>query len=184
MSSYSFAVEEQLLGRYDLELFFTAEVNGSRRIYKTPGESRSSDTVGPQSTRNLSQRVESIAIALTNYGLQTTNDTVQGVALAEESYLRVGWQWIALPALLELAVLVMLAMTIVQCRREDIPQWKSSVLALIYHGADRLRAQESLATERLSSIEATAKITDVQLVRTENGVNILSKRSGYNAVPG
>jgi hypothetical protein len=110
-------------------------------------------------------------------------DTVQGVALAEENYFSVRWQWIALPALLELAVLVMSVMTIVQCRREDVPLWKSSVLALIYHGVDGPRAQESLVTERLSGIEATAKVTDVQLLKTENGVNTLSKRTRYNAVP-
>jgi hypothetical protein len=140
------------------------------------------NTVGPRSTRNLSQRVESVAVALTNYGLQTANDTVNGTVIAEESYVRVRWQWIILPAFLELASLALLVLTIIHSRREDVPLWKSSALALIYHGSDELRGQETFATERLSGMEVTARTVDVQLVKSEDGVNSLSRRSGYHAV--
>jgi hypothetical protein len=140
------------------------------------------DIVGPRSTRNLSQRVESVAVALTNYGLQATNDTVRGEAIAEESYVRIRWQWIVLPAFLELASLVLLVLTVVHSRREAVPLWKSSVLALIYHAVDELRGQETLATELLSGMKITANMTDVQLVKSEDGVNSLSKRSGYRPV--
>jgi hypothetical protein len=74
-------------------------------------------------------------------------------------------------------------MTFIHSRREDVPLWKSSALALIYHAVDELRGQESLATERLSGMEVTAKTTDVQLViRSVDGLNSLSKRSGYRPV--
>jgi hypothetical protein len=138
--------------------------------------------VGPHSTRNLSQRIESIANALTNYGLATTNDTVRGDAYAEELYVRVRWQWIILPAFLELASLVLLVLTIVHSRREDVPIWKSSVLALVYHGVDDLHDRGTLASERLSGMELIAKAADVQLLKNEDGVNSLAMRSGYIAV--
>jgi hypothetical protein len=139
-------------------------------------------TVVDYATRNLTQRVESIAAALTNYGLATTNDTVQGDAFAEESYVHVRWQWLILPAFLELASLVLLVLTIVHSRREDVPIWKSSVLALMYHGVDELHDRVTLASERLSSMELIAKGADVQLVKNEDGVNSLARRSGNVAV--
>jgi hypothetical protein len=70
-------------------------------------------------------------------------------------------------------------LTIVQSRRENVPSWESSVLTLIYHAVDELRGQETLGAERLSGMELTAKATHVQLVESEDGVNSLSKRSGY-----
>jgi hypothetical protein len=187
VDDYGYNIQKALSGRHDLR--FVANMRGAfgfsnlaEDIYTDVLGSWRFNTVGPRSTRNLSQRVESVAVALTNYGLQTTNDTVNGTAIAEESYVRVRWQWIALPAFLELASLALLVLTIIHSRREGVPLWKSSALALIYHGVDELRGQESLATERLSGIEVTAKTVDVQLVKSEDGVNSLSKRSGYHVV--
>jgi hypothetical protein len=77
---------------------------------------------------------------------------------------------------------VLLVLTVVHSRREAVPLWKSSVLALIYHAVDELRGQETLATELLSGMKITANMTDVQLVKSEDGVNSLSKRSGYRPV--
>ena len=56
------------------------------------------------------------------------------------------------------------------------------MLALIYHAVDELRGQETLAAERLSGMEVTAKATDIQLFKSEDGLNSLSKRSGYRPV--
>jgi hypothetical protein len=147
-----------------------------------PGSYDSSYIIVADATRNVSQRLESVAAALTNYGLATANDTVQGDAFAEESHVHVRWQWIILPAFLELASLVLLILTIVHSRREDVPIWKSSVLALMYHGADELQDRGTLASERLSRMETIAKAADVQLVKIEDGVNSLEGRNGYAAV--
>ena len=180
---YADASREYLVGQYEERLHVVKEINASYLLSSETGAQRkTSDTVGPESTRNLSRRLEGIAIALTNYGLLTTNNTVDGVANAEESYVRIRWQWIALPAFLELASLMLLILTMIHSRREDVPLWKSSALALIYHGVDELRGKETLEVERLSGIEVTAKTTDVQLVKSEYGVNKLSKRSGYLVV--
>jgi hypothetical protein len=193
VEDYAYNIQKSLQGRYDTTVTVVVDGDGHLTLDATtirPGnpdipwgyESDRFNTVGPRSTRNFSQRVESIAIALTNWGLQTTNDTWPGDAIAEESHVHVRWQWIALPAFLELASLALLVLTIIQSRRDDVPLWKSSALALIYHAVDELRGQETLATERLSSMEVTAKKTDVQLVKGEEGLNSLSKRSGYRPV--
>lgn len=107
---------------------------------------------------------------------------MSGDAFAEEFFVHVRWQWIVLPASLEIASLVLLILVIIHSRREGIPLWKSSILALIYHGVEELRGQETLATERLSGMEVTAKETDVQLLRGGDGVSSLSRRMGYRAM--
>jgi hypothetical protein len=170
------AVEGHLVGESTSKGFIVGKNSRSRFTKRT------SYTVGRNSTRSLSQRLESIAAALTNYGLATTNDTVRGDAYAEESYVHVRWQWIILPAFLELAILVLLVLTIVHSRREDVPIWKLSVLALMYHGVDKLHDRGTLASERLSGMELIAKAADVQLVKNEDGANSLAMRSGYTAV--
>jgi hypothetical protein len=195
LEDYAYNIQKSLQGQFDEEFrvdirnrqdveltTFSPGGDGVDPIFMYEFNSGRFSTVGPQSTRNLSQRMESIAVSLTNWGLQTTNDTVRGEAFAEESYVRVRWQWIALPVFLELASLPLLVLTIIHSRREGVPLWKSSALALIYHRVDELRGEESLATERLSGMEITAKTVDVQLVKSEDGVNSLSKRSGYRAV--
>jgi hypothetical protein len=171
------AVEAHLAGHYSGTFDFPPPGGGSPSAKRTVP-----NIVGPNSTRNLSQRIESIANALTNHGLATTNDTVRGDAYAEELYVRVRWQWIILPAFLELASLVLLVLTIIHSQREDVPIWKSSVLALMYHGMDDLHDRGTLASERLSGMELIAKGADIQLVKNEDGVNSLAMRSGYTAV--
>lgn len=182
VTAYAPYVAPYLIGQHNRSFVVSGSSQGPYKIHKTLGESRSSNTVGSQSTRSLRQRIESIANALTNYGLQTTNDTIRGYAYTEESYVRVRWQWLILPALLELVSVVLLILTIIYSRREDVPLWKSSILALMYHGVEGLRGQETLATERLSGMELIAKTTDVRLIKNEDGVNILSRRSGSRVV--
>jgi hypothetical protein len=195
VEDYAYDIQRSLQGRYDSTIHVEAEKNGHVVLNTTmivagdpdaPYGYRSGrfNTVGPESTRNLSQRMENVAVALTNWGLQTSNMTVSGYASSTDAFslIHVRWQWILFPAFLELATLALLILTIMKSRREKVPLWKSSVLALIYHAVDELHGQESLATERLSGMEVTAKTVDVQLVKSEDGVNSLSKRSGYRAV--
>jgi hypothetical protein len=192
VEDYAYDIQKSLQGRKNRKLGFLVSGGfASSYLFNYTDEDEGFDydykigrfnTVGPQATRTLGQRVENIAVALTNWGLQTTNDTWPGEAIAEEPFVRVRWQWFALPAFLELASLALLVLTIIQSRRENVPIWKSSALALIYHAVDELRGQETLATEQLSGMEVIAKTTDVQLVKGEDGVNSLSKRSGYRPV--
>jgi hypothetical protein len=189
VGDYAYDIQRSLQGRYDSTIHVEAEKNDHVVLNTTmivagdpdvPYGYRSGrfNTVGPESTRNLSQRMENVAIALTNWGLQTSNDTVPGNTFSKVpfSYVHVRWRWILLPAFLEVASLVLLILTIMKSRRENVPLWKSSILALIYHAVDELRGQESFATERVSSMEVTAKRTDVQFVKSKDWVNSLLKR--------
>jgi hypothetical protein len=52
----------------------------------------------------------------------------------------------------------------------------------MYHRADELQDRGTLASQRLSGMELIAKAADVQLVKNEDVVNSLERRSGYIAV--
>jgi hypothetical protein len=145
MEDYAYEIQRSLQGQYDGML--AANISDGRYvdIYGLDANARDRNerlymyqsgrynTVGPQSTRNLSERAESIAVALTNWGLQTTNDTVSGIGYEEKpfSYVHVRWQWFALPVFLESATLALLILTY---RRVDtrmsrsgrLPSWRSS----------------------------------------------------------
>jgi hypothetical protein len=181
VDSYAFELGRKLYGSQKRRLSISND-SATQATVEDAGPGPYDSSYITVATRNVSQIVESVAAALTNYGLATTNDTVLGDAFAEESYVHVRWQWLILPAFLELASLVLLVLTIVHSRREDVPIWKSSVLALMYHGADELQDRGTLASQRLSGMELIAKAADVQLVKNEDVVNSLERRSGYIAV--
>jgi hypothetical protein len=98
VEDYAYKIQRSLQGQYDGML--AANISDGRYvdIYGLDANARDRNerlymyqsgrynTVGPQSTRNLSQRAESIAIALTNWGLQTTNDTVSGIGYEEKPF--------------------------------------------------------------------------------------------------
>lgn len=82
----------------------------------------------------------------------------------------VRWGYFALPAAIVASTLVFLVAMIVQTTsRANGRDWKSSPLALLFHGLDpSLRSQLSFV-ERLDEMERTAKQLGVQLKRTEKG---------------
>lgn len=126
------------------------------------------------SPTNLSLTLENIAAALTSYGLSTSNLTVPGKAFLPQSYVRVRWQWIALPALLELASLVLFLSTVVYSRRIGVPIWKSSLLAVCYHDIKELRETERLSL--LSDIDKASSSTSVQFFRDQDEPGFLLRR--------
>jgi hypothetical protein len=133
--------------------------------------------VGDKSTRSFEKRLENVATALTNYGLETTNETVRGRAYAEESYVEVRWQWIVLPVLLQLSTLVLFITTVAYSHCNSVPIWKSSILAIIYHGVEDLDEKKDLVAERLSGMNAVARVDKVQFSRNADGIHRLYGRS-------
>lgn len=128
------------------------------------------------------KRLENVAIVLTNYGLETSNETVSGYANSMETYVRVRWQWMILPVVLELSSCVLLISTIFHSRRKKIPTWKSSILAIIYHEVEGLYERRTHATERSSGMEVSAKAADMELFTNEDGVNSTSGRRVIRAI--
>jgi hypothetical protein len=135
------------------------------------------NTVGDKSARSLQERLENIATALTNYGLETTDTKIRGRAYAEETHVKVRWWWILLPALLQLSTLILFTTTVVYSHLNGIPIWKSSILAIIYHGVEDLDEKKDLTAERLSGMNAVARMDEVQFSRSADGIHHLYGRS-------
>lgn len=61
---------------------------------------------------------------------------VNGSALAERTFVHVRWPWFILPILLNVIGIIFLAITIFRARRLKLPLWKTSAMAMVYHGLD------------------------------------------------
>jgi hypothetical protein len=133
--------------------------------------------IGDKSTRSLEERLQNVAISLTNYGLETTNETARGRAYAEESYVEVRWWWILLPTLLQLSTLILFITTVVYSHHNSIPIWKSSILAIIYHGVEGLDGKKYQAAERLSGMNTIARVDKMRFSRSADGIHHLYGRS-------
>ncbi|KAL8724542.1 MAG: hypothetical protein Q9181_006779 [Wetmoreana brouardii] len=143
-----------------------------------------------QNTENMSTLFENIGRGITrnvrdqNFTAQTPDrfiPPVQGVGAANgtatylEIYMHVRWGWLAFPiALLGLTV-VFLASTMIDTARCHIPAWKSSPIALLFHG---LEGETSLS-ERLklvndiTEMESLAEEIDVRFTDSGNGLGLL-----------
>ena len=61
---------------------------------------------------------------------------VKGRAFTFESYVHVRWGWITLPVLVVLLTTVFLVAAVVRTRQSRTKLWKSSALAMLFHGLD------------------------------------------------
>ena len=99
---------------------------------------------GNVSLESLNSTFQNISQSITTYMRETGNanhsEPAGGNVLRGETCLEVHWGWLALPAALVVLTLLFFIVMIIQTRptgnRAQI--WKSSPLALIYHGKLRL----------------------------------------------
>ncbi|GAW17768.1 hypothetical protein ANO14919_072350 [Xylariales sp. No.14919] len=93
-----------------------------------------------------------------------------GQAFYEETYWQVHWPWILVPVIEVLLAGSLLAVSITVTRAQ--PLFKSSTLALLYHGLDGIEEDENLRGDwvnNLDDLEKMAKGVDVELKKDSNG---------------
>ncbi|KAJ5096671.1 hypothetical protein N7456_007392 [Penicillium angulare] len=95
----------------------------------------------------LNVAMEQTAAAWTQMGLQNTDITIVGTMYSTEVMVKVQWLWMILPALLVLGGNVFLTLTILRSRKKAA--WKSSVLALLFHGLRHLDRDEYLTNSAM-----------------------------------
>ncbi|KAJ9656522.1 hypothetical protein H2198_004871 [Neophaeococcomyces mojaviensis] len=82
-----------------------------------------------------------------------------------ETFIKIQWPWITLPVIVVLSANILLAIMIVQSRRKRAPIWKSSVLALLFHGLQPSRINTgNEPMSFLSELELLAEQKKVRLV--------------------
>jgi hypothetical protein len=108
------------------------------------------------------------------------------LASVPDIYVHVHWPWIALPACVMASSLFFLALAMLQSHRYRIQVWKSSTLALLFHGLDR-PVEDAAHINDMSGMEKCAKEIRVRLGPTENNGWMLlrlaeGRKGGYHGI--
>ena len=111
---------------------------------------------------------EGIAASLTQLGRDSRPSEVTGLVGLRVTYVHIRWEWLILPAVLEVAGIALLLLTIVAAKRAKTPLWKGSVLPFLYHGLEDGMKEDASALESVSSMEREAKAR-IRLKRAEKG---------------
>ena len=132
-------------------------------------------TIGAfNASSNISMTMDNIATALTNYFRDSSNVTVAGKVGKSESYILENWPWITLPALLVIAGTTFLLLAMFQTNRRGARVWKTSELALLFHGLEK-SDQDLSALHQSSEMEHVAVGIRVKMAKTLSGGWILRR---------
>ena len=85
--------------------------------------------VGTNLLEMMENATSSITDSMRIYSLDST--TVEGKIHGKETYVRVTWSWLLLPAIIQFGGTVVLIWTMVTASQQNTVLWKSSVLALL-----------------------------------------------------
>ena len=113
---------------------------------------------------------------MTNYVRDSSNLTVVGQVGQTHVYVTVIWPWIILPAFLVIASIVYLMLAMYESKRKRVRVWRTSELALLFHGRKVWDDYDELhAPHRVSELEHAAKEIRVQMVEKSDGEWILHR---------
>lgn len=91
---------------------------------------------GLNTSTNISKTMDRVAAAMSNRLRDLSNVTVQGQSEFLELYIRVSWWWLLLPSLIGVFATIFLISIAITTRKYKVPIWKTSELALLFHGLD------------------------------------------------
>lgn len=114
--------------------------------------------------------IANISTAMTSYirnpdETDSATDIVTGVSHKVETYIHVKWEWLCLPVGLVGMSIVFLVATMVKNERKKAMAWKSSSLALLFHGLEGVGRG---AGEGLWQMKDVARRTRVVLTRGDD----------------
>ena len=112
-----------------------------------------------------------LATSMTTYirssGPSYAVETAEGVAHKNETYVHVKWPWLTFPVGLVLFSILFLITTMIINSRRKALEWKSSSLALLFHGLEKSETRQ--APDGLGQMEEMAKRMRVRLEMVGNG---------------
>ena len=111
-----------------------------------------------------------ITAAIRNGGDAVNSAPATGTVMLSQTCIRVHWQWLGLPASLLLLSTLFLLCTIWETSMDNMGKaWKSSPLALLFHGFSSETVQSVGSVEHLSEMDATARKMKAQLRWMKHG---------------
>ena len=153
-----------------LNSFMSETFTGSGGINNT-GSAFSSDVIQAlYNTGNLTARLDNLAVSMSN-NIRQQNDSVaspsHGTAWKDETYVHVRWAWLSFPITVAGLALAFLVGTIIETAHRDILVWKSSTLALLFHGQDLdLTNPPMIHVNRASRMAQMARHVKLHLAQT------------------
>ncbi|RDW63068.1 DUF3176 domain-containing protein [Aspergillus mulundensis] len=103
-----------------------------------------------------------LARSLTETLIDDSNYTIPDKVWDPEPFVKVRWPWLIPPAILVLTGNVFFALTVYTSKKEKVLPWKSSSLALFYHGLESVDHDDYLYTTA-SRMEEKAGVVDIRL---------------------
>jgi hypothetical protein len=118
---------------------------------------------------NFSYLVERMAASMTKAELDNSSTLVYGNMTSPVVHVEVAWPWFILPAALNVLAILLLLATAVLSHHRKTQLWKSSSLALLYHGLDDPEPAPDLGLARVSEMERWASATSATLGPVKDG---------------
>ena len=140
----------------------------------TTGSAFSSDIMQAlYNTDNLTARIGNLAISMSN-NIRQQNDTVaspsHGTAWKSETYVHVRWAWLSFPIAVIALALAFLVGSIFETAYRKILVWKSSNLALLFHGQDlKLTNPPMIHVNKVGQMARMAEKVKLHLTQNQNG---------------
>jgi hypothetical protein len=97
------------------------------------------------------QAMSTIAAALSQSSIEQSNFSIPGTVHRVQTVVEVQWVWLILPALVVALADVFFIWTIITNKKSGTSLWKSSVLALLYHGLEKVEPDDGhyITTSRM-----------------------------------
>ncbi len=102
------------------------------------------------------------------------SNPAKGVVMHDQTCLSVRWAWLAFPSILVLLTMIFFIAIIIDTRPmgKRAPIWKSSPLALIFHGLE-LPNRHQKGVDDINGMEELSKGITFRLGTTERGLNLV-----------
>lgn len=112
---------------------------------------------------NVTDMMTNIASSMTSAMMNNADDPLVGIGYSEEVYIRVRWPWLILPAALVLSTMALLILVMVKSSSSRVVLWKSSLLALMFHGPG-LTDEDHISLHKVTQMETRAKQIQVEML--------------------
>lgn len=119
---------------------------------------------GLNASVSIPNTIDRVAAAMTNRLRDISNLTTRGQSGSMEVYIRVSWLWLLLPTLSIFFGMALLTSVIIVTRRRKLPVWKTSELALLFHGLD-FPLNDTINMHQASAMEEVASAFQVRLTQ-------------------
>ena len=111
----------------------------------------------------LSTVVQRMAASLSKLARDSSSKTATGIVSTQQTYVKVNWPWVTLPALLLALGIILVFSTIMVNKRQRLGLWKSSILPVLYHGLENEYLTVDDESTDISQMDEAARNVNVKL---------------------